>query len=724
MKTLLLTLAIATTCFGQAVRFDSEVTTVNASCMSGKQCPLLALPGSSISVCQGSPATKALCQASPATTYTAAGAGTSCSTLAQLTPATGGACRSTADNQGNWGMWVLPGSYSYYITVPSTAGGGTTGPYPLSIQGAAGGYVLDSLYATIAEACTAAGTGTLYLTTAWNGLTTQTLGCNIYAMANGKLRPASGQVVTISGTFDGVLTQHFDLSLSGYTGLSVTGPVVAFYPQWFGAACANSGDDTVAMQNAIVSAGGKTLTISGLCRISSALYIPTTATGAIIRADSLKDGSGIVAISGSAPFVMIKNYAARVLLENLVLGCNNTATVGLLQNMALLGTVRNVRVEDCLSDGTQVNIHGGPTTVSTTQINAGATAGSTVTLAQAVQAGVTLGDPPGCPYILWEYGTVRQEFLSYTRVGNVLTQTSILGNAAYTHPIGSNARCNANDNAIIFDNLQGYRNDGWGLNVFPGSDNNTLVMRDLLMSGNTLGGILLAGSKHTMYGGFSEGNSGPAVQLGDLNGGSPVNGTNGRTVYYSTIFPLTDLENQAAAYNAVTSVCGVGNTIYFNFPTDFILKGAGAACTGLSGGVSDLGIGGAANFNGFTVFDIKNTGGSTLIDNSAGTVAFYDTSDVFRFSLGPLTQNRLMDTGTVLNNLIVTSGAPLVEGLRISVYTAVALTGGASNTITYNGATKTIVSNLNYGNLIGTGYRAGSTIDLLFSNGNFQAMGQ
>ena len=254
MKTLLLTLAIATTCFGQAVRFDSEVTTVNASCVSGKQCPLLALPGSSISVCQGSPATKALCQASPATTYTAAGAGTTCSTLAQLTPSTGGACRSTADSQGNWGMWVLPGSYSYFITVPSTAGGGTTGPYPLSIQGAAGGYVLDSLYATLAEACTAAGTGTLAITKAWNAVPTQTLSCKLWFLTLGKIQPASGAVVTIASTITAPAAQIFDYSASGTVSLSGAKLSSGVLPQWFGAVGNGTTDDAAAVLAAIAAA--------------------------------------------------------------------------------------------------------------------------------------------------------------------------------------------------------------------------------------------------------------------------------------------------------------------------------------------------------------------------------------------------------------------------------------------------------------------------------------
>src|SRR6185437_11222499 len=95
----------------------------------------------------------------------------------------------------------------------------------------------DASFPSLVVACMAAGTGTLYLTRTWSGLTTQTLACNIQALANGIIKPASGQTVTLSGSFNGTMTQHIDTSAGG--SVSFTGAAAAFYPQWFGSTVCN-----------------------------------------------------------------------------------------------------------------------------------------------------------------------------------------------------------------------------------------------------------------------------------------------------------------------------------------------------------------------------------------------------------------------------------------------------------------------------------------------------
>jgi hypothetical protein len=74
----------------------------------------------------------------------------------------------------------------------------------------------------------------MYLTRTWSGLTTQTLACNIQALANGIVKPASGQTVTLSKSFNGDLTQHVDTSAGGV--VSLAGKVAEVYVEWFGAA--------------------------------------------------------------------------------------------------------------------------------------------------------------------------------------------------------------------------------------------------------------------------------------------------------------------------------------------------------------------------------------------------------------------------------------------------------------------------------------------------------
>lgn len=277
----------------QAVRFDSVADTTSSSCASGKICPLNVLPGTQVNFCSGANAgvvntsgktvtwvsgqvfstlwtgqisingtsqqiasvasttslttvaslgtltgvvysSLSACLASPATTYTDFTAGTPCATTAQLTPQTGGACLSTANNQGEFGGWFTPGQYSYYLRVPSSAGGGTYGPYPINIGASAGcptNAACDANYTTLALGCTAAGAGTLYVTKAWNGLTTQTLSCNMVLFGNARIQPASGQTVTLAGTFDMPNFPVFDLSAGGTIVMSGAGQPQICKPQ-------------------------------------------------------------------------------------------------------------------------------------------------------------------------------------------------------------------------------------------------------------------------------------------------------------------------------------------------------------------------------------------------------------------------------------------------------------------------------------------------------------
>lgn len=155
----------------QAVRFDYFASTTSAQCAPGKQCPLVVLPGTQVNICGGAVTNLAACLSAPATTYTNAGAGTPCANTSQLTPQIGGSCRATSDNQGNYGFWILPGTYSYFLRVPATAGGGTYGPYPISIGASAGcplAYATcDANFQTLQAAIDASGSGVLYISKTW-----------------------------------------------------------------------------------------------------------------------------------------------------------------------------------------------------------------------------------------------------------------------------------------------------------------------------------------------------------------------------------------------------------------------------------------------------------------------------------------------------------------------------------------------------------------------------
>lgn len=245
--------------FGQAVRFDSISSTTSAQCASGKICPLNAIPGTTVALCSPQ-TTYAACIAAPATTYTSASASQSCPQNSPLTPATGGSCLATSDNQGGFGFWTTPGSYTYFLVLPRTAGGGTYGPYPITIGGSQGcplDATCDANYATLALACSAAGVGTLYVTKAWNGTPTQALACQLQFLGGGKIQPGSGQTVTLPGnTLCPAYQQCYDESLGT---ISFSQPPASLTPPNFGAPWNGTGDDTTAIglgATAAMASGG------------------------------------------------------------------------------------------------------------------------------------------------------------------------------------------------------------------------------------------------------------------------------------------------------------------------------------------------------------------------------------------------------------------------------------------------------------------------------------
>lgn len=316
---------------GQAIRFDSASTTVNASCVSGKQCPLLALPGTRVNFCQGTPSTLAGCLGSPATTYTDASAVTPCATTSQLTPAIGGACLSTADAQGNYGAWLLPGSYGYYLRIPATAGGGTYGPYPFTVHGDSGGYTLDSLYTSLSDACTAAGSGTLAITKVWNATPTQSMVCSLWYLGNGKIVMSVSAVLTVNGTITAPPGQWaFDSTTNAGASVIVTGPG-DLEMGWWGADPTFTVESGTRIQAALnATTAGQTLRCArGIYKVSTALnllsYTNWLGSPTDLQSGSSADGGCMLKWAGAAPAVAYATGSAIVNIH----GKNGTKLSGI-----------------------------------------------------------------------------------------------------------------------------------------------------------------------------------------------------------------------------------------------------------------------------------------------------------------------------------------------------------------------------------------------------------
>lgn len=91
----------------------------------GSSAPILTVPGSTIKIC-----TDSACS-NRATTYIDPAATMPCPTTAQITLPGSTVCQSTTDNEGQFGFWILPGSYYYTVTLPPPIGG-TMGPFPIT----------------------------------------------------------------------------------------------------------------------------------------------------------------------------------------------------------------------------------------------------------------------------------------------------------------------------------------------------------------------------------------------------------------------------------------------------------------------------------------------------------------------------------------------------------------------------------------------------------------
>jgi hypothetical protein len=96
-----------------------------------------------------------------------------------------------------------------------------------------GGYIYDTGHPTLALACADAGSGTLIVSRSWNSLATATYACDIVFTGAGKIQPATGQTLTLTGNVTCPATkQCFDHSAGGSV---VPARNQSVYVEWWGA---------------------------------------------------------------------------------------------------------------------------------------------------------------------------------------------------------------------------------------------------------------------------------------------------------------------------------------------------------------------------------------------------------------------------------------------------------------------------------------------------------
>lgn len=200
-----------------------------------------------------------------------------------------------------------------------------------------------------------------------------------------------------------------------------------------------------------------------------------------------------------------------------------------------------------------------PTTFLTSTITAGAVNPTfTVDNANIVLplSGLTFVGGARCPYIFLDWGTSSAEAFGFTRIGANTLQLS--GTLTYTHTLTtSTAQCKGNNDREIITDSASYNNDGWGLDMLWSDDNNGFHIFNFNGESNGRGDRILSGSVNIVLGGNSQGNAGPAVQLGDLLGGPPGYHPKGGSRYTFANYVVTplDMENGTTEFNTVYSVC-------------------------------------------------------------------------------------------------------------------------------------------------------------------------
>lgn len=608
-------------------------------------------------------------------------------------------------------------------------------------------FVSDINGLTIAQNCTQATSrgATLMLSQKWdlNG----TCAANIQAVSGGGFAPGSGHTTTLTGSFSGDLTQHVDLSAGG--SVLFTGPVAAFYPQWFGPSNTCTGplvDSTVAVQAAvdasINSSVSRTVVLVGSgttpsCGISSlgpggagglTLY-PQNAAMTLTSNASIQTGAyvpgtggGLVATTSNPPTTLLTVFAPSIKLTNLYLdGNNRAATRGVEFVYAANSTISNLIVREFSGDGGQLFNEGTPQSHLTGNTTAGS---NTVLTVNATTVNRYAMGTYYCGLLDINYGGGTEEIVSISSISGL---NVTVASTAHNHSANETVQCHGNSNEMHFDHFVSYANGGWGWDLMPGADNNSQYWADGSSNNNALGGELWSGGSHIHIGGNYEGDGGPAVQLGDVTGKY--------VTHFMVVGPLSDIEESNSNFNVVNAVCDDSSSVTFKLPTQLTINtGSGVACPAYSVGTTTTGYGTGVE----QVLYVKNISGTAkygpgapLISTSAAW--FYKTPNIAVECTGVGTPDPSCPGASANGALVATlrdgSGNLVTQanGLRITIAPlAHTLTGSSTEqTLQLNGGSVLgIADHLNPSNSIDGSYVVSGAIDLLYNNGDWLDMGQ
>lgn len=375
-KLALLLLLLSASANAQLQRWDYFASTTTGT---GSLVPLLVIPGAGIKFYSCSGAASTTCT-TLLTTYTDITGGTSCPTSTQVVLLTTSTCVSTADVQGNFGVWVPTSStfgYAYTITVSGTV----FGPYQFTVGGGSGGGganfpssgtpctvyatsttvsvcqkdLLASQYATIPLLVTACGaTDTkIIVDTAQSftlsGNATFPSNCSFDFVQGGKWTTAGAFTLTFNGTVEGNVSSHF----AGAATVKF-GTLVSLVPlEWFGGkndatGSTGVGTDNLAAFNAAIgalSAGSVIIQSSvagaNLYRITGPIVIAKPSVG--IQGIGGADLASIPVV-GNGSTILIDSASADAIDVNVGAAWNFFLYFNIFRSQIATGTAKGLAV--------------------------------------------------------------------------------------------------------------------------------------------------------------------------------------------------------------------------------------------------------------------------------------------------------------------------------------------------------------------------------------------
>lgn len=161
----------------------------------------------------------------------------------------------------------------------------------------------------------------------------------------GVLKPSTGKVITGSNAkIEAGLTQIFDLSVSGSTGLAGAWDVEAFYAEWFGAAGNGTTDDSTVLNYAIaVTPAYKPLFLTKSYLIRSSLNITNKTYLRITGGGKVNIASGVASVTG----FKMSGTCNFIEIDHLEISGDGVTTSQFAIDNNSGQTISNVKVHDC-----------------------------------------------------------------------------------------------------------------------------------------------------------------------------------------------------------------------------------------------------------------------------------------------------------------------------------------------------------------------------------------